>query len=437
MAEVKIEQSPLAGVITSIPELLMQATQLKTQSDIANQELQIKRSQQELSQEQKATELSVYKKQLGMDAAGYGNIEVTDYFQNLMLSKGTINVDGGNLTWTGQDVFPTQDEAWSKYKSMVTKGNKTISESDYRVFNQYWGEVTGVRNRRMTAELQKLNMQGYSQDDIEAMMADNPTFVSSMSNLMDHADPETQKFYAGFMPKKNVDFFDRIAESPLATVGVGVGTAVAGEAGYRFATGTPAEILEEAKLNYKTMTSGSRGEVKAAQEMLDEAIKSKDAKQIKSAKDLLKETKESVKTTRVKGSKELRKMMDENKRWKQLGKGKWGSLKHLSSLRGFAPTLLGLGGGTVGGFIGGETGAAVGKGVGGTTGLAVGAMPLGKYVAKRLAMKAPAMAARFGIAAMADSPVVPIGDIIGAVMAAGMGTAEVFSAINDWKKANR
>jgi hypothetical protein len=286
----------------------------------------------------------------------------------------------------------------------------------------------------MTAELQKLNMQGYSQDDIEAMMADNPTFVSSMSNLMDHADAETQKFYAGFMPKKNVDFFDRITESPLATVGVGVGTAVAGEAAYKFATGTPAEILEEAKLNYKTMTSGSRGEVKAAQEMLDEALKSKDAKQIKSAKDLLKETKESVKTTRVKGSKELRKMMDENKRWKQLGKGRWGSLKHLSSLRGFAPTLLGLGGGTVGGFVGGEKGAAVGKGVGGTAGLAIGTMPLGKYVAKRLAMKLPAMATRFGIAAMADSPVVPIGDIIGAVMAAGMGTAEVFAAITTYAR---
>ena len=64
-------------------------------------------------------------------------------------------------------------------------------------------------------------------------------------------------------------------------------------------------------------------------------------------------------------------------------------------------------------------------------------MPLGQYVAKRVMAKMPAMAARFGLAAMADSPAIPIGDVIGALMAAGMGISEISAAVKDWNKANR
>ena len=441
-------EETLAGVITSIPDLLMKAATLKQQSDIREQELALRTQQQErlnqqsvLEAQNTAMQLEVYKKQHGFDAAGYGNLEVADYFEKLAYSPSSIKMVGGELSYSGEDTFPTIDEAMKEYTRIATKGGKKMTDSDKRMFHQQWNEVVGIRNRMFTSELQTLNEQGYDEDDIKSVIASNPVLEQSIYNLKGHTDKESSMFYSKFLPKKSVDFFDRVSDSPVATVGVGVGTAATAEGTYRFLQSTPQDVLDEARLKYKTNISGLGDEVRTAQDLLDEvqgkkAYKGK-AKDVKSAKALLEEAKSNLNNAKTTGSKELRKMVKENTRWEQLKGSKAGKLKHVSSLRGFAPTIFGLGGETVGGFMGGDKGAAVGKGAGATAGLVAGGMPLGQYVAKRLAMKAPAMAARFGIAAMADSPAIPVGDIIGAVMAGGMGVSEIMSAMEDWKKANR
>ena len=104
---IKVEESALAGAITSIPELLMQATQLKKQSDAQDQALAMKNMQMQ----QSALEMEEFKKTRGMDAAGYGNLEISEYFENLAYSPASINMVGGELSYSGEDAFPTIDEA--------------------------------------------------------------------------------------------------------------------------------------------------------------------------------------------------------------------------------------------------------------------------------------------------------------------------------------
>jgi hypothetical protein len=449
------KEETLAGVITSIPELLMKANALKQQTDLQNRQFAIQAAQQgrlneqsalqaqqtQLSLTQSALELEEFKKQRGMDAAGYGKPEASKFFENLAYSPSNLQIQGGELVYQGEKAFPTRADAKAKYKKIVTADGQAWTDTDSKIFDMGWQESVGIRNRMFIAELQTLNEQGYDEDDIQSVIANNPILEESIYNIKGYTNKDDSMFYSKFLPKKSVDFFDRVSDSPVATVGVGVGTAAAAEGTYRFLQSTPQGVLDEARLKYKSNISGLGDEVRTAQDLLDEvqgkkAYKGK-AKDVKSAKALLEEAKSNLNNAKTTGSKELRKMVKENTRWEQLKGSKAGKLKHVSSLRGFAPTIFGLGGETVGGFVGGDKGAAVGKGAGATAGLVAGGMPLGQYVAKRLAMKAPAMAARFGIAAMADSPAIPVGDIIGAVMAGGMGVSEVMSAIEDWKKANR
>ena len=186
-----------------------------------------------------------------MDAAGYGNLEISEYFENLAYSPASINMVGGELSYSGEDAFPTIDEAMKKYKEIATKSGKEMTNSDKRMFHAQWQEVVGIRNRMLTAELQTLNEQGYDEDDIKSVIASNPTLEKSIYNLKGHTDKESSLFYSKFLPKKSVNFFDRISDSPVTTIGVGVGTAAAGEGAYRFATSTPTQILDAARLKYK------------------------------------------------------------------------------------------------------------------------------------------------------------------------------------------
>ena len=252
-------EETLAGVITSIPDLLMKAATLKQQSDIREQELALRTQQQErlnqqsvLEAQNTAMQLEVYKKQHGFDAAGYGNLEVADYFEKLAYSPSSIKMVGGELSYSGEDTFPTIDEAMKEYTRIATKGGKKMTDSDKRMFHQQWNEVVGIRNRMFTSELQTLNEQGYDEDDIKSVIASNPVLEQSIYNLKGHTDKESSMFYSKFLPKKSVDFFDRVSDSPVATVGVGVGTAAAAEGTYRFLQATPQDVLDEARLKYKT-----------------------------------------------------------------------------------------------------------------------------------------------------------------------------------------
>ena len=124
----------------------------------------------------------------------------------------------------------------------------------------------------------------------------------------------------------------------------------------------------------------------------------------------------------------------ENTNWKRFKKSKLGKgVSGVGTLKGFAPLVASYAGETVGEFVGGEKGAAIGKGA---ASAAVG-VPLSKYVLKRLAQSAPTIAGRMGLAAMADGPALPFGDVVGAVIGTGMSISEVVSAYQDWNKANK
>jgi len=442
------KEETLAGVITSIPDLLMKAHALRQQTDMQNRQLAIQSAQQgrlnqqaNLQLEQSALEIEEFKKQRGMDAAGYGKPEASQFFEDLAYSPSNLIIQGGELVYQGKQAFPTRADAKANYKKIVTADGKSWTDTDSKIFDMGWQESVGIRNRMFTAELKTLNEQGYDTDDIQSIIANNPILEESIYNIKGYTNQNDSGFYSKFLPKKSVDFFDRVSENPVTTLGAGVATGAAVQGGYKFLTSTPQGVLDEARLKYKTNISGLGDEVRTAQDLLDEVKGKKSytgqSKDVKSAQELLKEARTNLNKAKTTGSKELRKMVKENTRWEKLKGSKAGKLKHVSTLRGFAPSIFATGAGAVGGFIGGETGEAVGSGVGGAAGMAAGGMPLGQYVAKRLAMKAPAMAARFGIAAMADSPAIPIGDIIGAVMAAGMGYSEIMSAIEAWNKANR
>jgi len=405
-------EETLADVITSIPDLLMKAATLKGQSDIKDTQMQT----QEMNNKQKALEMEVYRKERGMDAAGFGNLEATDYFEKLAYSPATLKLQNGELTYQGKDAFPTLQEAKKKYKDIVTKGGKQMTDSDSRMFHQQWNEIVGIRNRMLKSELQTWNQQGYDKEDLQSVIANNPILEQSIYNLKGYTDEESSLFYSKFLPKKSVDFFDRVSDSPMSTLGIGVGTAIAAEGGYKYLTGADPEAMK-----------GLGQEVKDAKAQLESIKNQKRYKgkvgDIRAAKDLLKEAQGKFDKAKI-----------ENTRWRKFSKSNIGKgMKGVGTLKGFAPMIAAYGGEKVGGFIGGDKGAAIGKG---TAAGAVG-VSLSKYVLKRLAQAAPSIAGKVGLAAMADGPVLPWGDVVGAAMGAGMSIVEVVSAYNDWNKANK
>ena len=83
----------------------------------------------------------------------------------------------------------------------------------------------------------------------------------------------------------------------------------------------------------------------------------------------------------------------------------------------------------VGGYLGGELGTAIGQTAG--TAFLVNRVvkpdkvPFIKFLAKRF----PSIAAKVGVSAMADSPLLPIGDIIGGII----GIAEIYHTYKAWE----
>ena len=448
MATIEIKDSPVSAALASIPDLLMRATELRNQNQLREsqenrlqQQFQMQLDMNKTKQSQDAFTFEMQKKQLGMDAAGYDNLEFTNYFNNFMLDEGVIESAGGYLNWTGQTVMPTHAEAWQNYKQIATKTGKSITSGDYKLFNNMWLGLVETRDRRLQVEIKKLSAQGYGTSDIESLLTENPIFSQNINNLMNYTSPESQQFYAGFQPKKSKGFMGRMSESPLATSGVIAGTMAApglAYAGYEWANMPSAELKEAAMQIYNNELNASRNEVKDARDQLQSIKNQKRYKgktgDIRAAKDLLKEAQTNHQRLQKTSVKDYQKALKEGTPWARASKY---MPKTPGLLRGMVPAVAGTVGSTVGGFVGGESGAAVGRGTGGAVGIAAGGVPLTTYVAQRLAAKAPSIAARFKLMALADSPAIGYADLFGAAMSLGMGTIEVINAYKDWQKANR
>ena len=448
MADIKIEQSPVSAALASIPDLLMRASELRNQNQLREaqenrlqQQFQMQKDRSTLNQSQQLFEMEMQKKQLGMDAAGYENLEITDYFNNLMLDEGVIESAGGYLNWTGQTVMPTHAEAWQDYKQIATKTGKSITSGDYKLFNNMWLGLVETRDRRLQGEIKKLSAQGYGTSDIESLLTENPIFSQNINNLMNYTSPESQQFYAGFQPKKSRGFMGRMSESPLATSGVIASTMAApglAYAGYDWANMPSSQLKEAARLVYNNELTDSRDAIKEARALLNEEKAKPRYKgkvgNVRAAQNILDEAQANHKRLQGTSMKDYQKALKEGTPWARASKY---MPKTPGLLRGMVPAVAGTVGSTVGGFVGGESGAAVGRGTGGAVGIAAGGVPLTTYVAQRLAAKAPSIAARFKLMALADSPAIGYADLFGAAMSLGMGTIEVINAYKDWQKANR
>ena len=451
MATIEIKDSPVSAALASIPDLLMRATELRNQNQLRTaqenrlqQQFQMQKDQNTLDQSQQLFDLELKKKQLGMDAAGYDNLEITNYFNNLMLDEGVIESDGGYLNWTGQTVMPTHAEAWQNYKQIATKTGKSITSGDYKLFNNMWLGLVETRDRRLQGEIKKLSAQGYGTSDIESLLTENPIFSQNINNLMNYTSPESQQFYAGFQPKKSRGFMGRMSESPLATSAVIAGTAAApglAYAGYEWANMPSAQLKDAAKLVYNNELEDSRNAVKEARALLNEEKAKPRYKgkvgNVRAAQNILDEAQANHKRLQGTSIKDYQKALKEGTPWAKASKY---MPKTPGLLRGMVPAVAGTAGSAIGGFVGGESGAAVGRGVGGAVGMYAGAAkgePLVRYVAQRLAAKAPSIAAKYKFIALADSPAIGYADLFGAALSLGMGTIEIINAYKDWQKANR
>ena len=448
MTDIKIEQSPVSAALSSIPDLLMRAAELRNQNQLRTaqenrlqQQFQMQKDQSTLNQSQQLFEMEMKKKQLGMDAAGYDNLEITDYFNNLLLDEGVIESAGGYLNWTGNTIMPTHQEAWQKYKELATKTGKSITSGDYNLFNNNWIQLIQAKNDRFKGQIGKLIEQGYGPSDVEQLLTENPIFAANINNLERYTDAASQKFYAGFQPKKSRGFMGRMSESPLTTSAVIAGTAATpglAYAGYQWANMPSAQLKDAAKLVYNNELEDSRNAVKEARALLNEEKAKPRYKgkvgNVRAAQNILDEAQANHKRLQGTSIKDYQKALKEGTPWAKASKY---MPKTPGLLRGMVPAVAGTAGSAIGGFVGGESGAAVGRGTGGAVGIAASGVPLTTYVAQRLAAKAPSIAARFKLMALADSPAIGYADVFGAALSLGMGTIEVINAYKDWQKANR
>ena len=108
------------------------------------------------------------------------------------------------------------------------------------------------------------------------------------------------------------------------------------------------------------------------------------------------------------------------------GKG-GGVLKTISGSK-VAPWLAPTIGGAVGEVVAGEKGGIIGEGLGGAVLANKPARIGGRTFINFLISKFPAIAAKMGATAMADSPALLFGD----VAALGLGMYEVWSAYQEW-----
>lgn len=124
MSNVVINESPITSAIKAIPNALSSVVQAKTAQDQNAWNKQMQRFEMDQMRDAK-----------GMNAGGYNNQEIMDYFSNLALSKGKIISGSSGLDWTGTTVIPTLNEALDKYKQILNaQGKRFHPTQDTAVF---------------------------------------------------------------------------------------------------------------------------------------------------------------------------------------------------------------------------------------------------------------------------------------------------------------
>ena len=450
--------SALSDAIGSIPSTIMQAAKLK-QSQQQHEQAMVMNEQAMI---QARMQLEQQKKVLGMDRGGYGNDQLTKYFNDLTLSKVSIRPGDGDWNVEVDMPLPTQADAWSHYQSLVGPGNITSADTEY-FMKTLWPQVMKSRAGKIVSQLDILDKQGFSKRDLRLMTLNQPELQSEIglvANYLRETDPvNSAQFVQGLtaiLPQKDVNIGERV--TGLGPV-IGLGGVAAGGA-YQYAkTKTSKTDIEDArKFAKKFIERGS----KKTGGPIDVDTRTSD-KLTKLNKDLEKANKRKAKTPKSVKSKASRISNLNNKisteknrinalidRANKLTKTKiadktlWKKgMKYMPKnkvlnlpVAAMAPAVLG----TAGEYVGGESGRAIGHGFGGGVQTAYGGakgVSLAKHLMKVLPGIAAKKAVQGGAMAMADSPVLPFGDIAGAAWGLGSGGYEMYKAYQDWKLANQ
>tara|TARA_R100000808_G_C2154135_1_gene164914 strand:- start:845 stop:2197 length:1353 start_codon:yes stop_codon:yes gene_type:complete len=447
MGNIVVQQDPIAEALSSIPDLILKARQLKNQENQTAFNNQLQLDSLELKKSDHEYQKFMRERTDGTLAGGFENNDISEWMYNLTYGKGGFNTSEGLAYDAGDnqyDKIPTWDEAMRMYKSKVIASGKTFNATyDTPLLENFYQKMIQSRYSKLSGQIQMLDKQGYSNDEVAKIIADNPTLAHNVS-LMQQIGPQASQAQDFFNPY-NPHLPSTGLIGDVGPAGTAFGATLAytgGQMVYDWANATPDDVIQLAKQNYHNYMKDSRSAVQDAKKYLQE-IQSKGsykgrASDIRAAKELVKEAQDKLKEVAQKGRNELRgldgRIGGRDTRYRTFMKGEWGkNLKNLKHLQGFAPMLLGNVAGYGAEMIGGEKAGAVVKG-GVATG--VGGMGLGQFVAKRLAQKAPAMAAKWGLAAAADGPV-PIGEVIGLALTIGTSYSTIKDAIEEWNKANR
>tara|TARA_R110002012_G_scaffold195978_2_gene364222 strand:+ start:5621 stop:6976 length:1356 start_codon:yes stop_codon:yes gene_type:complete len=444
-----VQQDAVTEAISSIPDLIFKARQLKSQENqqainnqIALDTLELKKSEAAYNKDRQA-------RIDGTNAGGFENNDIGEYFNNISMVPGRLSSEGGALSWQGNDndIIPDAATALEDYKQIVANsGNSYNANSDMKIFGQYYNGAIATRHSKNRNQIKKMLDAGFAEADIADAIAANPTWHSNIQTIIDNdysPENEMTTFYAPYLPTQPTTGVTGDMSIPGAAL-AGTTAYTVGKGLYDYGQVTPDDVIQKAKESFSEKRTASRDALDKARDKFNRA---RTEKTRASAKALMDEAKAKYTKVSREGAKELKKTIRDGKRWNKLTSGQWSKqLKSLGNFRAFAPMLLGDFAGFAGQMVSGDKGEAISKGVvGGGLGLhqvtantlsIARNTGLGQFVAKELVKKMPLMAKTMGIASMADGPV-PIGDIVGLAMSGYLGIEAVTDAIAIWNKANR
>lgn len=195
-----------------------------------------------------------------------------DYAGNLLAyamgATGDFTIQNGNAQYSPGGVMPSKTEAWNNYIQMK-KGH--VSGEDLMKFNQWYSQAQGIQTENQIQELNKLQMQGVSNKDVQNLVANNDQMYNNMLDMVTQLESsgDEQGFQRAQMLRNYLPVEDEggiIGGMLDDGVGLGdvAGLGLAGAAGvgaYGHLTGRDPELIKseggafrrEAGKSYKTV----------------------------------------------------------------------------------------------------------------------------------------------------------------------------------------
>ena len=436
MSNIVINESPITSAIKAVPNALSTALQAKAAND-----------QNAWNKQMQMFEYNMQRDAQGMNAGGYQNQEIMDYFGNLALGKGKLVAhEWGGLDWTGSTGIPTKEDAKAKYKQILNaQGKRWHPTQDEALFGQLYSSLLTERHNRVNTEIDNMLAMGYSEDDITDLMKYNPQFKGSVNTLINELPDDYIQFkdkYRDLLPTRDMTIVDRFSEDPLGTALTTGGVTALGSGAWNLAHATSDDIIKDANQLYRDKIKGSRDELRTSRKWLAEAKQSGNKDDMKVARKMVKDAQKNVSTTTKDAEKLRRARIKENTNLKRFTKNKYTQWLKSPAFRGALPFIASSIAEPVGKWVGGDKGGTAAKTVVGVSATAplvkhiATRMGMGQFILNRLKQQLPAAVAKKIPLAALDGPI-PAGDAIAILLSAGSGALIIKDAMSDWRRYNR